>query len=180
MNAWWRCRAVGIRFSAALLTAGAGKTATAKGACSRCCGATCAQVQVRYAGYTPSDDEWRRTCSLRHAASGEALHRQWAVGERLECSAPPCKGHPPALWEASVHAVEASKKRQHVLVRFDGFQPEFDEWIPASSTRLRPPGLQSGLICTEVRQAVPTAKASTFDMEDERRAMPPSTASRLL
>jgi hypothetical protein len=183
MNAWWRCRAVGLRLprgapssvtqppaSAAGASASASKARKAHKHGARCggpnggCGGPsggCAEVLVRYAGYGSDDDEWRATCNLRKAASVDA-HFCTAVerfsGELVEVSAPPCPGHPPALWQASIRAVEAAdgKRRKNkdlpnkdvrALVRFADFAAEFDEWVAADSRRIRPPGAPGGQAC---------------------------------
>jgi len=152
MHAWWRCRAVGLRFMDAPdqeLTHGRQQRA-----CSHI------QVRVRYAGYQESDDEWRAACSLRQARPFDAdfaMHVPRYVGEMVECSAPPCPGHPPALWEAQIADLDRTRRRRklplypnrdvYALVRFRDFGREFDEFIAADSRRLRALGGAGGSVC---------------------------------
>ena len=163
MHAWWRCRAVGLRVT------DAPDRELAHGQEQRACGAV--QVRVQYAGYQESDDEWRAACSLRRSIPLDADFAQHVpryVGEMVECSAPPCPGHPPALWEAQITDLDRSRRRRklpaypnrdvHALVQFRDFGREFDESIAADSRRLRAPGGGGGVLCGSLNGAPKDAR----------------------
>ena len=174
MNAWWRCRAVGLIIppstpSACGCVHARGKRRKRSESAST---PTCPMVRVRYEGYKPSDDEWRNACSLRRSPGLTGMRwdtwkaAQRRVGDRIECSAPPCPGHPPALWEATLcqrvrrmgrpqRPWDAAHPNRDVqlLVHFDGFDDELDEWICADSKRVRPPGGGGGGVCADIQFA---------------------------
>lgn len=169
MNAWWRCHAVGLRVRShpkpvAISSRGSTHSHPA-------CGHV--EVKVRYRGYAETDDEWRSMCSLRRASAVDPAFsstRARVVGECIECSAPPCPGHPSALWEGRVQAVAVDgaaggshrpNKGRKLLVRFKDFGPEFDEWIHAESKRVRAPGSGGGAVCASFGAPPPQSAPST-------------------
>ena len=114
--AWWRCRAVGYDG---------------------------VRVKVRFVGYEKEDDEWRSVGKhLRHyhdaAKCAAWLKQPRTHGEEIEITWA-AKGHPVLLWEAHVTRVEYLRGGPPVvLVKYDGFDDAWNEWVPARSTRLRP------------------------------------------
>lgn len=128
MFAWWRCVAVEIDLASV----------------------TAPRVKVRYDGYKPDDDEWRRPWELRRAVSLK-LDAEGLVKEMLQGAAPPAvqiewavPGHPVALWEATVQEVVRPAgsgtdwARCQVRIRFEGHADDEDEVVPVGSRRLRP------------------------------------------
>ena len=183
MNAWWRCRAVGLKLTDATAKPasvhGRGKSSNKKKSMASgpaCCPPGCPTVLVRYDGYASVDDEWRASCSLRRSVACDphfCTRQARRVGESIECSAKPCDGHPSALWQATIASRVRKARKQHgaagpsrvhrdrghpnkdfeLLVHFNGFEDEFDEWVAADSKRVRPPGAEGGGVCASFRAA---------------------------
>jgi len=72
----------------------------------------------------------------RGIAAGDTVEVSWALA-----------GHPAARWEAEVTDTidpappgHAPSSKLLVKVSYRGWSDLWDEWIPASSTRLHPPG----------------------------------------
>ena len=187
IHRWWRCTAVGLRIHPhprpSTMRPRPNRATSEPGDApvlwrrpprlpkevhtERACG--CVQVRVRYHGYDETNDEWRSVCSLRRAATAADptrwSKRQRIVGDEIEFSAPPCAGHPAALWEATIKSVRRAElvgarvpksarpsadnpnRDLECLVHFLGFTDEFDEWVAASSTRLRTRGGRPGAAC---------------------------------
>ena len=154
MRAWWRCVAVAIDVrpppeppeqqqpdgiaAAVQPPIEQSGTAAAAAAMAR------VMVSVRWYGYTAKDDEWRPLDCLRPFSPAEA-HSNWRrqrrqPGDLLEVSWA-IHGHPAARWEAVVLDVNGDNHPVYtdwILVHFEDFSNDWDEWLGASSRRLMP------------------------------------------
>ena len=82
--------------------------------------------------------EWRATASLARAMEFDMLAmppRHWAVGDRVEAL-----DEMGTWYEAAVVGARGADESRELRVHYKGWNSRRDEWIGASSSRVRPTG----------------------------------------